>query len=378
MIVDRYYYHQLNKQEQAIYKAFYNGAMAHQDIIPIPVRGEFSQESFERIFMAMTRDNPLIYFLNQSACSTASDMFGHIAICPQYFFTKEKVKEYNRKIEKVVNELAGQLHLLECNDYEKELRVHDWICQNIEYDYEGTDKDKISRVIASHNILGVFAYHKAQCEGIAKALKVLLNAVNVKCIVVTGDSVKSGQSVPHAWNIVNIGEEPYQLDVTLVIPVAHIGDTIKLSESQYSAAQRIGESYELFVIATEASEAEYIYIKNPYEKVELNRVVKEWEWVCDKYDKNKQIQPVTEVEVVDDYILKNILPDYFNRQQRSFLQDIIMSEDDINYDDKYKISIEQINSIADFYTSRKMIDVINGKMMISMDKKAALKKILGI
>lgn len=164
----------------------------------------------------------------------------------------------------------------------------------------------------------------------------------------------------------------------LVIPVAHIGDTIKLSESQYSAAQRIGESYELFVIATEASEAEYIYIKNPYEKVELNRVVKEWEWVCDKYDKEKEIQPVTEVEVVDDYILKNILPDYFNRQQRNFLQDIIMSEDDINYDDKYKISIEQINSISDFYTSRKMIDVINGKIMISMDKKAALKKILGI
>lgn len=160
----------------------------------------------------------------------------------------------------------------------------------------------------------------------------------------------------------------------LVIPVAHIGDTIKLSESQYSAAQRIGESYELFVIATEASEAEYIYIKNPYEKVKLNRVVKEWEWVCDKYDKEKQIQPVTEVEVVDDYILKNILPDYFNRQQRNFLQDIIMSEEDINYDDKYKISIEQINSIADFYTSRKMIDVINGKIVISVDKKAALKK----
>ena len=114
----------------------------------------------------------------------------------------------------MVNELAGQLHLLECNDYEKELRVHDWICQNIEYDYEGTDKDKISRVIASHNILGVFAYHKAQCEGIAKAVKVLLNAVDVKCIVVTGDSVKSGQSVPHAWNIVDIDGEPYQSDVT--------------------------------------------------------------------------------------------------------------------------------------------------------------------
>ena len=214
MIVDRYYYHQLNKQEQAIYKAFYDGVMAHEEIIPIPVRGKFSQESFERIFMAMTRDNPLIYFLNQSACSTASDMFGHLAICPQYFFGKEKVKEYNRKIEKVVNELAGRLRLLECSDYEKEIRIHDWICQNIEYDYEGTDKSKLSRVIASHNILGVFAHHKAQCEGIAKAVKVLLNAVDVKCIVVTGDAVKNGESVPHAWNIINIDGEPYQLDVT--------------------------------------------------------------------------------------------------------------------------------------------------------------------
>lgn len=219
MIVDRYYYHQLNKQEQAVYKAFYDGVMVHEEIIPIPVRGKFSQESFERIFMAMTRDNPLIYFLNQSACSTASDMFGHLAICPQYFFSKEKVKEYNRKIEKVVNELAGQLRLLERSDYEKEIRIHDWICQNIEYDYEGTDKNKPSRVIASHNILGVFAHHKAQCEGIAKAVKVLLNAVDVKCIVVTGDAVKDGESGPHAWNIVNIEGEPYQLDVTWDISI---------------------------------------------------------------------------------------------------------------------------------------------------------------
>ena len=160
----------------------------------------------------------------------------------------------------------------------------------------------------------------------------------------------------------------------LVIPVAHIGDTIKLSESQYSAAQRIGESFELFVIATEASEAEYIYVKNPYEKVELNRVVKEWEWVCDKYDKEKQIWPVT--EIVDDYILKNIIPDYFNRQQKNFLQDLILSEAETIYNNKHKIIIEQINNIADFYTGRKIIDITNGTIKISTDKKMALKKFL--
>ena len=63
MIVDRYYYHQLNKQDQTVYRALYDGVIAHQDIIPIPVKGNFPREAFERIFQAFTRDNPLIYYL---------------------------------------------------------------------------------------------------------------------------------------------------------------------------------------------------------------------------------------------------------------------------------------------------------------------------
>ena len=72
----------------------------------------------------------------------------------------------------------------------------------------------MSRVIASHNILGVFAFHKAQCEGIAKAFKVLLNTVDIKCIVVTGEAGKNGRTSPHAWNIVNIDGKAYHVDVT--------------------------------------------------------------------------------------------------------------------------------------------------------------------
>lgn len=214
MIVDRYYYAQLNKQEQAVYKAFYNGLMEYKDIIPIPVKGKLTQETFNKVFCAMTRDNPLIYYLNQSACSMAQDLYGHTAICPQYFYSKDKIKEYNRKIEKSVNNLAVRLGLTEGTDYEKEKKIHDWMCKNITYDAQGTDMSDPSRVIISHNILGVFAHHRAQCEGIAKAVKVLLNAVDIKCIVVTGDADENGQRGPHAWNIVNIEGSPYQLDVT--------------------------------------------------------------------------------------------------------------------------------------------------------------------
>ena len=54
MIVDRYYYAQLNKQEQAVYKAFYNGLMAHEDVIPIPIKGQLSKDVYNKIFRAMT------------------------------------------------------------------------------------------------------------------------------------------------------------------------------------------------------------------------------------------------------------------------------------------------------------------------------------
>ncbi len=197
-----------------IYKAFYEGVMAHQDIIPIPVKGNLSQEVFTKIFAALTRDNPLIYFLNQSACKFAQDAMGHIAICPQYFFSKEKIKVYNRKIEQKVNELAAQLHLLEGTDYDKALKVHDWLCQNVTYDQQGHDMSDPVRVIMTHNIIGVFAHKCAQCEGIAKAVKVLLNAVDVKCIVATGMANSKRETGPHAWNVVNLNGTPYHMDVT--------------------------------------------------------------------------------------------------------------------------------------------------------------------
>lgn len=213
MIVDRFYYNQLNKSEQAIYKAFYQGVMEQRDIIPIPIK-RISQEQFTKIYAAITRDNPLIYYMNQSACNLATDGLGHTAICPQYFFSKDKVKEYNRKIENAVNSLVAQLKLTEGTDYDKALKVHDWFCKNIEYDMQGSDMNELTRVIASHNIIGVFAHHKAQCEGIAKAVKVLLNSVDVKCIVATGMANSKRENGPHAWNIVNLNNTPYHLDVT--------------------------------------------------------------------------------------------------------------------------------------------------------------------
>ena len=131
------------------------------------------------------------------------------------FYNKDTVKKYNRNIEKTVNNLAGQLRLTEGTDYEKELRVHDWFCKNVSYDFKGTNMDDPARVVLSHNIVGVFAKQKAQCEGIAKAVKVLLDALGVWCVIaICGNNPEKGIKYRHTWNIVKIGGTYYHLDAT--------------------------------------------------------------------------------------------------------------------------------------------------------------------
>ena len=217
MIADRYYYQCLNDVEKQVYQTVYAGIKQHKSLIPIMVSG-LPQESVNRIFHAVTADNPLFYYCNHSVMNIAQDQFGNIAFCPQYYFKEDQVLEHNSKIQQVVNQLIADLRLTEGTDYEKVLKVNEYFCRNVEYDDAGADLADVTRVIMSHTILGVFAKKRAQCEGIAKAVKVLLNAVNVKCIVVDGTAILSdGSQSLHAWNIIKQNDEPYHVDITFNI-----------------------------------------------------------------------------------------------------------------------------------------------------------------
>lgn len=215
MIVDRYFYGRLPENEKQVYKEIYQGCMEHKDIIPLSATEEEISKSYARIMSAVTDDNPLLYFVNQSMSSFAIDENGNCAVAPQYFFSQENVAKYNQKIQDAANKLIMDLKLTEGSDLDKVRKVHDYMCANVQYDYDGANINDVTRFITAHNIIGVFAHKKAQCEGIAKAAKVLLNAVDVKCIFVTGKAKGLGTEIgDHGWNIVNIDGDPYQLDIT--------------------------------------------------------------------------------------------------------------------------------------------------------------------
>ena len=100
----------------------------------------------------------------------------------------------------------------EMSDYEKLLAAHDYIINNTRYDQDMIG-DKYTP--ESHSAYGVLVLGKGVCEGYAKAFKYLLDEMNIENILILGES----KGEKHAWNLINIEEEYYHVDVTWNDPI---------------------------------------------------------------------------------------------------------------------------------------------------------------
>lgn len=79
--------------------------------------------------------------------------------------------------------------------------------QNVRY-------DKLKKPY-SHEIIGPLGQGVGVCEGIAKAVKVLCDALGLWCMIaICGNNPEKGIKYRHTWNIVRIGGQYYHLDAT--------------------------------------------------------------------------------------------------------------------------------------------------------------------
>ena len=92
------------------------------------------------------------------------------------------------------------------SNLQKAIALHDYLTVNCEYDKENLDKNTVPSV--SHSTYGVFANRTAVCDGYALAYKYLLKQVGIDCYMVTSDEIN------HAWNLIKLDGQYYQVDVT--------------------------------------------------------------------------------------------------------------------------------------------------------------------
>ena len=202
MTYDRYYYSILPQSDKQIYKAIYEGIQNFETSITVPK----SSVSLQSIFQYVGLDNPHIFYVdfNQYTYFSSSS---NAVIKPIYWYTKQDVADIDKKVQTVLQKMLSRVKGK--TDYEKEKSVHDLLIENVVYDTVAVQNiDKYHS--RSNSILGVLFFKTAVCEGIAKVTKMLLNLLDIKCIVATG--MAGGEL--HAWNIVKIDGKPYHLDVT--------------------------------------------------------------------------------------------------------------------------------------------------------------------
>lgn len=157
--------------------------------------------------------------------------------------------------------------------------------------------------------------------------------------------------------------------------VKTLGDSFTLSEQEYSAAQRLGQKYQIFLISIEKNNVVYNYITNPLQILKLEKVVKEWEFICTDYECIHNSIEDEQDGLIDQRILKEILPEYFNTEQKRFLKDFLVMGK-LEYSEKYKVIIENINGVIDFYTGDKLLEIKDNMVCADKVMVNTLRKIL--
>ena len=147
-------------------------------------------------------DNPQIFWIGNQFTMTSYRKEMKIGFRKNRFYKdKEKIKQaLTNNAEEIYEKHVKGLH----DACDIETAVHDVLVAKVVYD--GTDKD------SSHSLVGPLLSKKGVCEGISKAAAFLLNSYGVEAAVVTGKIKEDGEA--HAWNVVLLGRQWYNTDVT--------------------------------------------------------------------------------------------------------------------------------------------------------------------
>lgn len=160
-----------------------------------------SLEEGATVWSAIESDWPLFYWLDNNIY--ASDTIVYMTI--EDYRLGANRQSYNELIFSGIENILNKLENL--STYEQLFYLHDEIVSNTNYAYDenGLPSEKLS----AHSIHGYFNNENVVCEGYAKTAQLIMNALGIENIYVTGDAGE-----PHAWNIVNLYGEWYLLDLT--------------------------------------------------------------------------------------------------------------------------------------------------------------------
>ncbi|MDO4616090.1 MAG: transglutaminase domain-containing protein [Lachnospiraceae bacterium] len=196
-----YYYQLLDKEGQQAYYCIRSGLEKLETSFPVP---RLDNRTLGDIYFMVRLDHPEIFYTVTFKYRYYPDS-EMVEMIPEYLFQKKQIREHIQAMESRVKKLARQAEGLD--EWGKEQYIHDFVVDNILY-------DKLKKPY-SHEIIGSLGHGVGVCEGIAKTVKILCDALGIWCIVVISEAnPEKGIKYRHAWNVLKIGGKYVHLDAT--------------------------------------------------------------------------------------------------------------------------------------------------------------------
>lgn len=211
------YYGIIDSNYQVLYKQVYANALnLNSEFSPII---DIDKDDVSKIVEAVLYDHPELFWLDNSYTYQYNVDEKCLKIKLNFNATIEDI-EKSRELffyesEKIINEAKKYR-----SDLEKERFVHNYLKEILDYDTNSSlNQSTYSAIVNKSSV----------CAGYSKAFQYILMQLDIPCYYVTGYSFTD-----HAWNIVKLGSNYYNVDLTWDSTSDYTYEYFNKSDDQFS------------------------------------------------------------------------------------------------------------------------------------------------
>lgn len=205
-----YYYDKLTEQEQKMYQNLCIGLEQFLDGVQF-ISYTMDWKQIIKVVDQVRYEHPEFYYVDFSGMEFRPGGITQ-TICPKYRYGYNEMEKVQQKLEGCCADILGRV--TGETEYEKELSLHDILIDYV-LSQEVDSKIGIDPLLCAPMTDVLFKKGKnLSSSALALAFKYLLNKLSIECIVAYGKVESANGSRLHAWNIVKIEGEYYQVDLT--------------------------------------------------------------------------------------------------------------------------------------------------------------------
>lgn len=209
-------YNLLSDEEKVIYRDIYNSLLNVSNFsATVTYTGNDFNNDMQKISNYVIVDNPQIFYTfgaNKFEYQKIDDDEYKLNIEYEFYVTKDQATEYIKQINSKIDEILATNDFSGYSDYEKALWCCEWLCDNVEYNYDiiNDTENKIKDKNIIWRSYGAIIKGSTVCMGYSEAFQMMMYKLDVPCTTVSGIVDNSG----HEWNVACLDGINTHIDVT--------------------------------------------------------------------------------------------------------------------------------------------------------------------